>query len=137
MTSIVIEERSMAHWGNKLKSFEILRAVNDLIVSSQFSTTLRFTLTAPHTPGTRFTYVCAHRYCLDPLLRRAQLCTCSRQPLPTMAREPCARSETTLRAPWALGKWESASRSVMSNSALLWTIARQAPLSMEFSRLEY
>ena len=33
-------------------------------------------------------------------------------------------------------KCESVSRSVMSNSATPWTVARQAPLSMEFSRQE-
>ena len=32
---------------------------------------------------------------------------------------------------------ESVSHSVVSDSATLWTIARQAPLSMEFSRQEY
>ena len=32
---------------------------------------------------------------------------------------------------------ESVSRLVMSNSATPWTVARQAPLSMEFSRQEY
>ena len=31
----------------------------------------------------------------------------------------------------------SVSRSVMSNSATPWTVVRQAPLSMEFSRQEY
>ena len=29
------------------------------------------------------------------------------------------------------------SQSVVSNSATLWTVAHQAPLSMEFSRQEY
>ena len=32
---------------------------------------------------------------------------------------------------------ESESRSVVSNSAVAWTIAHQPPLSMEFSRQEY
>ena len=32
---------------------------------------------------------------------------------------------------------ENVSRSVMSVSAIPWTVARQAPLSMEFSRQEY
>ena len=32
---------------------------------------------------------------------------------------------------------ENVSRSVMSDSAIPWTVARQAPLSMEFSRQEY
>ena len=31
----------------------------------------------------------------------------------------------------------SVSRSVVSDSAIPWTVARQAPLSMEFSRQEY
>ena len=34
-------------------------------------------------------------------------------------------------------KSESVSCSVVSDSAIPWTIARQAPLSMEFSRQEY
>ena len=33
--------------------------------------------------------------------------------------------------------WCGVSRSVVSNSATLWTVACQAPLSMEFSRQEY
>ena len=36
-----------------------------------------------------------------------------------------------------LEKSESISRPLMSDSATSWTIARQAPLSMEFSRQEY
>ena len=34
-------------------------------------------------------------------------------------------------------KNESVSHSVMSDSATPWTVARQTPLSMEFSRQEY
>ena len=33
--------------------------------------------------------------------------------------------------------WQSVSRSVVSNSATPWTVAHQAPLSMEFSKQEY
>ena len=34
-------------------------------------------------------------------------------------------------------KWESVSRSVMSNCATPWTVAHQVPLSMGFFRQEY
>ena len=34
-------------------------------------------------------------------------------------------------------KSESVSHSVMSDSAIPWTVTRQAPLSMEFSRQKY
>ena len=34
-------------------------------------------------------------------------------------------------------RYESESRSVMSDSVTPWTVAHQAPLSMEFSRQEY
>ena len=47
----------------------------------------------------------------------------------------------SLTCPWAIAaganESERVSRSVMSDSATPWTVAHQAPLSMEFSRQEY
>ena len=50
--------------------------------------------------------------------------------------------ERTRKVPWMLSAFSHLegtceSRSVMSDSLTLWTVARQAPLSMEFSRQEY
>ena len=46
-------------------------------------------------------------------------------------------SRTALSPSLSLKESESVSHSVVSDSAIPWTVARQAPLSMEFFRQEY
>ena len=60
-----------------------------------------------------------------------------------MCRFPCLKINCSNKFSVCLNYWVinlesvSVSCSVMSHSLTLWTVARQAPLSMEFSRQEY
>ena len=54
-------------------------------------------------------------------------------------REDKEKSDVLTAFKWwsSYSSHDSVSRSLASNSAIPWTVAHQAPLSMEFSRQEY